>query len=72
MATMLAMTTYIPWHMNIARYQIGVFHIACALSLIYYATIGLGAAVTVLYYAGHYGSSYGLRHSSLELDVRWL
>ena len=45
MATFLAMTTYIPWHIDVAGYQIGAFHLVCAFSLAYYATIGLGAAV---------------------------
>lgn len=69
MATMLALTTYIPWHTTIAGHQIGAFHIAVALSLIYYATIGLGAAVIVILNAGNHGISDRVGHSSLELDV---
>lgn len=72
MATMLALTTYIPWHTTIAGHQIGAFHIAVAVSLIYYATIGLGAAVRVLLDVGDHGSSDWVGHSSLELDVRGL
>lgn len=48
MATFLAMTTYIPFHFTVAGYQIGAFHIVCALSLAYYASVGLGAAVSYI------------------------
>lgn len=47
MATFLALTTYIPFHVQVGGYEIGAFHIVCALSLIYYLTIGVGAAVLV-------------------------
>lgn len=49
MATMMAMTTFIPFHYEIGGHNIGAFHIFVLLSLLYYATIGLGAFVEFLY-----------------------
>lgn len=69
MATFLALTTYIPLHINILGYQIGVFHIVVLLSLGYYLSIGVSAAVIIILRIGYYGDCYGAWYFGLDVDV---
>lgn len=43
------MLTYIPYHVHIAGYEIGAFHLVVLLSLIYYLSIGVSAAVNYIF-----------------------